>query len=179
MEIQIEFGGFYGYHEEYIDCKIEQFNDSVIYEDEIIDYNNVDWDATFKEYAKNWLWRFNNISNLDLEFISVNSPKFYNFRTDRIIANVPNECADKMLQYTKMEDFKQYANGQLTSHNGYVSFFDNIDDLVIKAYKSDNDMALLLGLICDYIIDLEEINEYIYELEYEIIELTDKTTDNE
>ena len=170
MEIQIEFGGFYGYHEEYIDNRIDDYE---------IDYDNVDWNATFKEYAKNWLWRFNNMSNLDLEFISVDSPKFYNFRTDRIIANVPSECASKMLQYTKMEDFQQYANEQLTSCDGYISFFDNIDDLVIKAYKSDDDMALLLGLICDYIIVHEEINEYIYELEYDIIELTDKTTNNE
>lgn len=30
MEIQIEFGGFYGYHEEYIDFRIEQFNDSTL-----------------------------------------------------------------------------------------------------------------------------------------------------
>lgn len=170
MEIQIEFGGFYGYHEEYIDNRID---DCQIY------YDNLDWNAIFKDYAKNWLLRFNNMSNLDLEFIGIDSPKFYNYRTDRIIANVPNECADKMLQYTKMEDFQQYANEQLTSHDGYVSFFDNIDDLVIKAYKSDDDMALLLGLICDYIIDLEEINEDIYELEYDIIELTDKTKENE
>ena len=170
MEIQIEFGGFYCYHEEYIQDMIEIFE---------IDCDDVDWNATFKDYAKNWLWRFNNMSNLDLEFIGIDSPKFYNFRTDRIIVNVPNECADKMLQYTKMEDFQQYANEQLTSHDGYVSFFDNIDDLVIKAYKSDDDMALLLGLICDYIIDLEEVNQDIYELEYEIIELTDKTTENE
>ena len=170
MEIQIEFGGFYGYHEEYINDMLHDFE---------IDDDSVDWNATFKDYAENWLWRFNNMSNLDLEFIGVDSPKFYNFRTDRIIANVPNECADKMLQYTKMKDFQQYANEQLTSYDGYVSFFDNIDDLVIKAYKSDDDMALLLGLICDYIIDLEEVNQDIYELEYEIIELTDKTTDNE
>ena len=170
MEIQIEFGGFYGYHEEYIDNRIDDYE---------IDFDNVDWNATFNEYAKNWLWRFNNRSNLDLEFIGVDSPKFYNYRTDRIIANVPNECASKMLQYTKMDEFKEYANEQLTPHDGYLPFFDDIDDLIGNAYKNDDDMALLLGLICDYIMIHEEINEYIYELEYEIIELTDKTTENE
>ena len=179
MEIQIEFGGFYGYHEDYIDCRIEQFNDSIIYEDELIDYNNIDWNATFKDYGKNWLWKFNNRSNLDLEFIGIDSPQFYNYRTDRIIANVPNECANKMLQYTKMKDFQEYANEIIRFDVGWIAFFDNIDDLVIKAYKSDDDMALLLSLICDYIIDLEEVNQDIYELEYDIIELTDKTTDNE
>jgi hypothetical protein len=27
MEIQIEFGGFYGYHDEYIEQRIETYND--------------------------------------------------------------------------------------------------------------------------------------------------------
>src|SRR6056300_1359216 len=118
MEIQIEFGGFYGYHDEYIDCRIEQFNDGVIYEDEVIDYDNIDWKATFKDYAENWLHRFNMMLNLGLEFVGIDSPKFYNFRTDRIVANVTNDDINKMLQYTKMEEFQKYADEQLTSYSG-------------------------------------------------------------
>jgi hypothetical protein len=39
MEIQIEFGGFYGYHDEYIDWRIEADNDwSAEW-----DIDNIDW----------------------------------------------------------------------------------------------------------------------------------------
>jgi hypothetical protein len=171
MEIQIEFGGFYGYHEENINHRLHDWGD--------VDFEYVDWNATFKSYAKNWLHRFNNDANLSLEFVGIDSPKFYNYRTDRIVANVTNDDINKMLQYTKMEEFQKYADEQLTSYSGFISFFDNLDELLRKAYKSDDDMALLLGLICDYIIDAENVNEDIYELEYEIIELNDKTIENE
>ena len=86
MEIQIEFGGFYGYHDEYIESRIEQFNDGVIYENDCYDIDNIDWQKTFKNYAENWLWRFNTMSGLGLGFAGLDSPKYYNYRTDRIVA---------------------------------------------------------------------------------------------
>ena len=71
MEIQIEFGGFYGYHDEYIDCRIEQFNDGVIYENDCYDIDNIDWQKTFKDYAENWLHRFNMFCHLSLKFVGI------------------------------------------------------------------------------------------------------------
>ncbi len=47
MEIQIEFGGFYGFHYEYIESRIEQFNDGAIYADDCYDVDNIDWQKTF------------------------------------------------------------------------------------------------------------------------------------
>jgi len=34
-------------------------------------------------------------------------------------------------------------------------------------------------MVCNYLIELNEVNEDIYELEYDIIELNDKITENE
>jgi hypothetical protein len=42
-----------------------------------------------------------------------------------------------------------------------------------------NDKAILLGMICNYLIEVMEVNEDVYELEYDIIGLTDKTTNDE
>ena len=178
MEIQIEFGGFYSYHEEYIDCRIEQFNEGVIYEDELIDYDNIDWNATFKDYAKNWLYRFNNISNLNLEFIDVDNPKFYNYRTDRIIAKVSDADMNDLMIYID-DDFYEWANPQLKSYDGFISFYNGVDDLIERAENNDYDKAILLGMVCNYLIELDGVNEDIYELEYNIIELNDKTIENE
>ena len=170
MEIQIEFGGFHGFHEEYIDCKIQDWGD--------IDYEYVDWNATFKDYAKNWLHRFNMMSNLSLEFVGIDSPKYYNYRTDRIIAKVNYNNINELMLFIVDDEFKEWANPQLQSYDGFMSFYNGIDDLIERA-KNDDDKSILLGMICNYLIKLNEVNEDIYELEYDIIELNDKITENE
>ena len=171
MEIQIDFGGFYCYHEEYIDCKIQDWGD--------IDYEYVDWNATFKDYAKNWLHRFNNMSNLELDFIGIDSPRYYNYRTDKIIAYVEKHDEVDLMKFINDDEFNEWANPQLQDSSGFVSFYDGIDDLIERAKNNDDDKSILLGMICNYLIELNEVNEYIGELEYDIIELTDKTTENE
>jgi hypothetical protein len=178
MEMQIEFGGFYGYHEEYIDWRIEQFNDSIIYEDEIINYDNVDWNATFKSYAENWLNYFNHYCDLSLDFVGIDSPKYYNFRTDRIIAKVNNADINDLMLFIVDDEFKEWADPQLRSYDGFMSFYNGIDDLIERA-KNDDDKAILLGMICNYLIELNEVNKDIYEIEYDIIELNNKLVENE
>ena len=171
MEIQIEFGGFYGFHEEYIDWKIQDWGD--------IDYEYVDWNATFKDYAKNWLHRFNMMSNLSLEFVGIDSPKYYNYRTDKIIAKVNDEDINNLMTSIDDDDFLMWANPQLQSRSGFISFYNGIDDLIERAKNDDDDKANLLGMVCNYLIELNEVNEYLYELEYDIIELNNKLVENE
>lgn len=180
MEIQIEFGGFYGFHDEYIENRIDIDNDfsSGNDIDHYLDIENVDWNATFKDYAKNWLHRFNMMSNLSLEFVGIDSPKYYNYRTDRIIAKVNYNNINELMLFIVDDEFKEWANPQLQSYDGFMSFYNGIDDLIERA-KNDDDKSILLGMICNYLIKLNEVNEDIYELEYDIIELTDKTTDDE
>lgn len=180
MEIQIEFGGFYGYHEEYIQSRVEIDNDfsSGNDIDHYLDIENVDWNATFKDYANNWLHRFNMMCDLSLEFVGIDSPNYYNFRTDRIIAKVNDEDINNLMTSIDDDDFLMWANPQLQSRSGFISFYNGIDDLIERA-KNDDDKANLLGMVCNYLIELNEVNEDIYELEYDIIELTDKTTENE
>ena len=170
MEIQIEFGGFYGYHEEYIDCKIQDWD---------IDVESVDWNATFKDYAKNWLHRFNTMSNLELDFVGIDSPKYYNYRTDKIIAYVEKHDENELMAFAHDDEFYHWANPQLQDRYGFMSYYDGIDDLIVRAKNDDDDKAILLGMVCNYLTGLNEVNEDIYELEYDIIELTDKTTENE
>lgn len=171
MEIQIEFGGFYGYHEENINDRLNDWGE--------VDCEHVNWNATFKIYAENWLHRFNDMSNLDLNFVGIDSPKYYNYRTDRIIAKVNDSDINDLMLFIVNDEFKQWANPQLTSCSGFHSFYNGIDDLIERAENDDDDKAILLGMVCNYLIELNEVNEDIYELEYDIIELNDKLVENE
>ena len=181
MEIQIEFGGFYGFHDEYIENRIEIDNDfsSGNDIDYYLDIENVDWNATFKDYAKNWLHRFNIMSNLSLEFVGIDSPKYYNYRTDKIIAKVNDADINDLMVFVDYVAFYEWANPQLQSRSGFHSFYNGVDDLIERAKNDDDDKSILLGMVCNYLIELNEVNEDIYELEYDIIELNDKITENE
>ena len=170
MEVQIEFGGFYGYHEEYINVRIDDYD---------IDFDEVDWNATFKDYVENWLHRFNSMSNLELDFVGIDSPRYYNYRTDKIIAYVEKHDENELMAFVDDDDFYHWANPQLQDRSGFISYYDGIDDLIVSAKNNDDDKAILLGMVCNYLIELNEVNEYIYELEYNIIELTDKLVGNE
>lgn len=170
MEIQIEFGGLYCYHEEHINDRLHDFE---------IDNDSVDWNATFKDYAKNWLHRFNNMSNLELDFVGIDSPRYYNYRTDKIIAYVEKHDEVILMKFIDDVEFNEWANPQLQDRSGFISFYDGIDDLIAGAKNDDDDKSILLGMICNYLIELNEVNEHIFELEYDIIELTDKTKENE
>ena len=112
MEIAINFGGFYGFHDEYIEDKIEAMD---------FDRDYVDFNKTNKDYAKAWIDHFNNEGGTDLKFVEIDSPRFYNFTTDKVIAEV-----------------------------------------------NENDLYTF-GMVVDWQTEVGNINDDIYELEYEII----------
>ena len=175
MEIQIEFGGFYCYHEGYIESWIEADNDCGA------EWNidNVDWQKTFESYAENWLNRFNSYCNLDLELVGIDSPKYYNYRTDRIIAKIDDKDIESLMVFVDYVEFYEYANPRLTSRDGFISFYNGLDDLIERSQNDDDDKAILLGMVCDYLIEVNEVNEDIHDLEYDIFEINDKLVENE
>ena len=182
MEIQIEFGGFYGYHDEYIEQRIEtlnEWNDELDIDNVYDTLTSIDWQKTFEDYAENWLHRFNMFCHLSLEFVGIDSPKYYNYRTDRIIAKINDKDIERLMEFVDYVEFYEYANPRLTSYDGFISFYNGLDDLIERSENDDDDKAILLGMVCDYLIEVNEVNEDIYELEYDIIEINDKLVENE
>ena len=165
-EIYLNFGGFYGYHDEHINSHIECLG---------IDSDSVDYTATYKDYAKEWLNAFNSQHDLDFKFIGIDSPRFYNYSTDKIKVNVDIlQCHILKRDYTRNVDFITYANERLKSSSGFISFYNGLTDLRQKAKENDSDYILLIELILDFIIDS---NEPIFIHEFEIIpQLIYKTT---
>ncbi len=82
----------------------------------------------------------------------------------------------KCLYYVEVDE---YAKPRFTSCSGFISFYNGLDDLVERSENDDDDKAILLGMICDYLIEVNEVNGYIYKLEYDIIEINDKLVENE
>jgi hypothetical protein len=118
------------------------------------------------------------MTGIELFFIGLDSPRYYNYRTDNIMVKVLPDVVEHLMTYIN-DEFKEWANPQLQSRSGFHSFYNGVDDLIERSKDDDDDKAILLGTVCNYLIEVMEVNEDVYELEYDIIGLTDKTTNNE
>lgn len=162
IKTMIDFGGFYGMHDLIVDADIETSG---------IDPHQVDFTATYQNYALAWIDRFNNHTGLGLVFLRIDSPRFYNYRTDYIEVFISNDDQRHLNAYLSDDNFIDWANDRLSPKSGFISFYKDLEDLKSKAETDTHDKSLLLGIIIDYIIERHGINDYIEEIEYEIVQL--------
>jgi len=154
----IDFGGFYhSIHSDEIDHKIEIFE---------IDENNVNYKETYNSYCIEFLDSLNDMLELNLKFIQIDSPRFYNFTTDKIEAEI-NESDFNKLKDTYLSDneFIDYVNENSKSYSGFISFYNGFNEVI----KEDE---ILLQYMFNYILKeyADEIDNYISEMDFEIIE---------
>lgn len=121
----IPFAGFY--HSLHDDAIMEplqrdfQENETLLYK--AIDC--VDWGEVRKEYAQEYAQNFaSEFGLLTLRFESLQSPREYNFATDRIFCRI--DCAEvkRILSKTDTELFEKKAREMFTSRSGFISFYD-------------------------------------------------------
>jgi len=157
----LNFGGFYCYHDEYIDTLITHLE---------INTEDVDYQTTYQNYARAWIDQFNSELNLSLEYVDINSPLYYNYTTDKLNVKLKGEEADRLVkEYLQNEKFKSYADYHLTSRSGFISFYDGLDDLLERSESELDEYELLVNLILDFMVIDTNINALVYELEYDIV----------
>jgi len=178
ITIGIDFGGFYySVHSQNIDWQIEtqyewEFDVSGVQAGETLAQfeDKVNWKSTYIDYGKNYINRLNNHFDLELEFVGIDSPKYYNYRTDLIVVNVGD--VDEVRIHNNLiddDDFKSWADPQLTSYDGFTSFYDGIDGLIKESKQDYKSYGILLRMMVEYLIWRDSINEEIHDLEYEVI----------
>lgn len=169
MKVFIDFGGFYhSIHSHIIEDRIEM--DLEWGEDLQEDgFDSVNWRETFIDYSKEYIYRLNEELDLNLSFIDLYSPRFYNYTTDKIVVKVNEEDEKTLFKHTYNNDFLEWANPRLTSRSGFHSFYDGIKGLLQMAQHYEKDREVLIGLVIDWLITKEEINDNIFDLEIEII----------
>lgn len=94
---------------------------------------------------------------IDMTYAGMNSPKYYNYDTDRVLIDVDYNFIQlvKYCRYTNKGKFNQYLKDNFTSYDGYISFVENnVDDFFNKEwFNSHKDMAI------DVMIEFYLINE--------------------
>ena len=154
----IDFGGFYhSIHSDEIDSRIEHFE---------IDEDNINYKETCNSYCIEFIDSINDMLELDLKFIQIDSPKFYNYSTDKIEAEINENDFNKLKDtYLNSNEFIDYVNENSKSYDGFISFYNGFNEVV----KEDE---ILLQYMFNYILKeyADEIENYIFELDFEIIE---------
>jgi hypothetical protein len=130
-ETTIPFAGFYeSTHNVLLDDALEQmFSDrgtGCQINDDLVNYaqDAIDWRKVFIDYAKDYLENFDLWLGLDLEITALESPREYNFVSDRIIATIPE--ASLLKAYTKVDKgvLIDVAKRRHTSYDGFYSFYN-------------------------------------------------------
>jgi len=154
----IDFGGFYhSIHSELIDDRIESFE---------IDEDKVNYKETCNNYCIEFINSINDMLELNLKFIKIDSPKFYNFTTDKIEVEINENDFNKLKDiYLNSNEFIDYVNENSKSCSGFISFYNGFNEVI----KEDE---VLLQYMFDYILKeyADEIENYIFEMDFEIIE---------
>lgn len=79
----------------------------------------VHW-AYAKEFAKSYCER---VGIRDARFESMDSPKFYNFETDRLFIQLPLEEVQRLRRETSTASLDRAAAERHTSRSGFISFY--------------------------------------------------------
>ena len=158
IKFLIDFGGFYdSIHSDNIENRIEYFE---------IDENNVNYKETYNSYCIEFIDSLNDMLELELKFIQIDSPKFYNFTTDKIEAEINENDFNKLKNtYLNSNEFIDYVNENSKSRDRFTSFYNGFNEVI----KEDE---ILLQYMFNYILNeyADEIDNYVFELDFEIIE---------
>lgn len=166
-KVAIDFGGFYeSIHMDNIDNLINSFWEDGNYPE--YDWQNINYKKTYLNYINSYCGHLSNYIkseyNIDMSFnnLELDSPKYYNYSTDKILANIPaNQIKELNSLMIKDALFLEFLKERTQSYDGYFSFYTYDTALNNK----DNVLIMyVLEFICN------KFNEDLYfgDLEFEI-----------
>lgn len=135
IEVEIPFMGFYeSIHDENVtEAVCEAFSgcdDEDGLPEDAFDLlwqeAEIPWRDLHNEYAKAFVEALSAEINVPLEYVTMQSPKEYNFSTNRIFANMPIERWKDIR--TEVEDYNNWSEvirERFTNRSGFISFFSN------------------------------------------------------
>lgn len=135
IEIEIPFWGLYdSIHDQFLEDAIQsafsydyETGEDIELGDDYDDARwnaDIDWGKIHEGYAKAYTEEFGDRFDLDLEFVEMTSPKYYNYSTDRIFANVPIDQINKIRKEVEAHpEWPQYIKDRYTDRDGFWSNF--------------------------------------------------------
>ena len=141
--IELPFSGFYhSMHDFYIDNTIECLSDDCNEDSlsaeqvEMIEYKPI-FEAVCKHYiqAYNGVFYDEHNIHLDLTFHSMTSPKFYNFETDRLYAEINQETFNQVISLLSDDAIQSKLKDKYKTRDGYYVFESTLEAIEQKDYE--------------------------------------------
>lgn len=128
IEVEIPFWGFYeSIHDSYIDDAVaghfedDQGNLPENINDAIYDAD-INWKAMREEYCELFVDELAQRTGLDFEYTAITSPKYYNFKSDRLFANLPKAQVDKIRKEVEAyPEWETEIKERFTDRDGFWS----------------------------------------------------------
>ena len=153
IQLEINFPLFEGFYNSYLDLseniEVREGEEYSMTEEQ---FDNIDWNSTNENVSKFYLGYFKDelsdffksIEVLSLEFIKVNSPKYYNYSTDKLVCDIKIDKGIFVHELRKydFDNWEQFLKDNFTSYDGFISFYPNTttewDELINEEIENDN-----------------------------------------
>ena len=154
-EFSLAFGGFYhSEHSETIENNIEAYD---------YEWDEIDYKKTHLNYCNSYLNKLSEELEIDLAFIQLDSPREYNFTTDKILCSISENDFNTLLDVYDTKELFDNIEENSKSRDGFHSFYSGY-----AAVKKEKD--IFLQYLFNYILQYEEYDFYDLEFEIEIKE---------
>jgi hypothetical protein len=190
MKLSINLPQFDGFYNSVFDDIFEISEDLESYGDVTqSEYDNINWDAVHNSIGKSYIDAFETDYKTELLFFGIksitfekiDSPKFYNFSTDKLVCLVDFNVKifkSAVLDFISknQKEFKIYATEKYKSYSGFISFYSEFSEVWTKEYikKVTTDNCIFEGFL-EFIMvhsmeyDKESINSQILEKTHEFL----------
>ena len=180
----IPFSGFYEtYWSEYFCYDLEHENAAEAYPDksdsELNDvvmavYDTINHQATREAIASEYVHQFNHYYDTSLEFESLQSPREYNFTTDRIFCHISINEFKRIYRACDKAKLAEYIKDKFTSYDGFASSYSNdLNDWIVEGLvNSDHNQmgAVIEAWLIEYHLDLKEHGYIEQAVEYDLLD---------
>lgn len=154
MNAIIPFAGFYETrHDDALDCALEGiFQDTRGEPNRHLvarACNQVSWREVFRDYAREYVERFSEEFKINLMYEDLDSPREYNFLTDRIFVLIPTSEVRLLHRTVPRHLLDKVAKEEFTSHSGFASSYD--PDVSTWGSVDNWDHNQVYALICAHV----------------------------
>ena len=187
IQLEINFPMFEGFY--YSQLDLSEYIVAEVGEDESYlmnekQFDEIDWNKTNENISKFYLDYFKDklsdffksIGVLSLEFIKVDSPKYYNYSTDKLVCDIKinKDVFIHELRKHNFDNLEQFLKDNFTSYDGFISFYP---DTAIEWYNLimediENDNVIIETLLKFYLEQNKEFYKIKENLFIEIFENT-------
>lgn len=136
-------------------------------------YRATDYRAAYQHLAKAyseeflaWLADTLDWDNVDGTFEELQSPRYYNFESDRIFVGIPADAIKDIISRLRDEapgKLEEAFKAQFTSHSGFISHYDNTVPEKDLAEWDHNELYAVLLAWCDHNCERGDISEELYD----------------